>query len=96
MAKPKSEKKKEPEWTPIESSNLKSIRREGKDGKDLHIEFRTGARYLFPDAGKFYQTLLDSPSPGGFFAGTIRPLPCRKTYPQEGQGAQGHTPKNRG
>lgn len=69
---------KSQEWTTVESSNLKAIRRVGTA---LEIEFRTGARYLYPGAAGHFDGLLASPSPGGYFVGKIRPLQSQKTRP---------------
>jgi len=55
---------------PVESSNIDAI---GHDAKGLHVRFKGGSTYLYPDVGHaMYQEGLTADSPGRWFRDKIR------------------------
>ena len=50
-------------FTPVTSSNIEAISR---DGKDLLVRFRNGGTYRYPDEADHHDKILSAPSAGSY------------------------------
>lgn len=58
-----------PTMTPLKSSNIEAT---GHDKAGLHIRFKGGGHYTYPDAGEdVHKRLVAAESPGSFFRSEI-------------------------
>lgn len=65
---------RDPRFTPVSSSNIAAMMRDDATGT-LHVEFRGGTTYTYPDPdGTLHAGMIGAESAGKFFQAHVRPL----------------------